>query len=86
MDRLACIDLPAFPLQLLLRRRPEWKDRPVAVVDKDTAQGKLLWVNERARASRLLPGMRYAAALSLDGSLCAAEVPRLAQERSAERH
>ncbi|MDH3591545.1 MAG: DNA polymerase Y family protein, partial [Planctomycetota bacterium] len=81
MDRLACIDLPAFPLQLLLRRHPEWKDRPVAVVDKDNAQGKLLWVNERARASRLLPGMRYAAALSLNGSLCAAEVPPAEIER-----
>ena len=31
--RLACIHVPALPLQLLVRRHPEWIDRPVAVVD-----------------------------------------------------
>jgi protein ImuB len=75
MDRMACVDLPAFPLQLLLRRHPEWRERPVAVVDSDKPQGKILWVNERARSFRILPGMRYAAALSLAGGLHAAEVP-----------
>jgi len=74
MDRMACIDLPAFPLQLLLQRRPEWRDHPVAVVDHDRPQGKILWVNERARSFRILPGMRYAAGLSLAGGLHAAEV------------
>jgi len=75
VDRTACIDLPSFPLQLLLRRHPEWREHPAAVVDSDRPQGKLLWVNERARTSRILPGMRYAAGLSLAGSLRAAEVP-----------
>ena len=74
MDRMACVDLPAFPLQLLLGSRAEWRDRPVAVVDSDKPQGKILWVNERARSFRILPGMRYAAALSLAGGLHAAEV------------
>ena len=72
MDRMACIDLPAFPLQLVLQRRPEWKDHPVAVVDHDRPQGKILWINERARAFRILPGMRYAAGLSLAAGLRAA--------------
>ena len=75
MDRMACIDLPAFPLQLLLRRHPRWRIHPVAVVDSDKPQGKILWVNERARSFRILPGMRYAAGLSLAGGLRAAEVP-----------
>lgn len=75
MDRMACVDLPAFPLQLLLRRHPEWNVHPAAVVDRDTAQGKVLWVNERGRGLRILPGMRYAAALSLSQDLRAAEVP-----------
>jgi protein ImuB len=75
MDRMACIDLPAFPLQLLLRRRSDWRDHAVAVVDSDRPQGKILWVNERARARRILPGMSYAAGLSLAGDLHAAEVP-----------
>lgn len=74
MLRMACIDLPAFPLQLLLRRETAWGAHPVAVVEQDRPQGRLLWVNERARAARILPGMRYAAALSLAGELRAAEV------------
>jgi protein ImuB len=69
MGRMACIDLPALPLQLLLRRHPDWRGLPAAVVDQDKPQGELLWVNERARARRILPGMRYAAALTLDRDL-----------------
>ena len=64
MDRLACVDLPVLPLQLLLRRHPDWRRQPAAVVDRDKAQGTLLWVNEAARQKRILPGMRYATALS----------------------
>ncbi len=63
--RIACVSLPEFPLQLLLRKHPSWSEHPVAVVDRDVAQGVVLWSNERARASRVLPGLRYAAALSL---------------------
>ena len=33
MDRMACIDLPAFPLQLLLQKQLDWRAHPVAVVD-----------------------------------------------------
>ncbi len=74
MDRTACVDLPAFPLQLLLQDHPDWQDSPAAVVDRDHPQGVLLWVNEHARRYRVLPGMRYAAGLSLTGQLRAAEV------------
>ena len=73
--RLACVNLPDFPLQLLLRAHPAWSAHPVAVVDRDAAQGVVLWSNERARASRVLPGLRYAAALSLVPTLRAGEVP-----------
>ena len=76
LDRMACVDLPEFPLQLLLKRHPDWREHPVAVVDADLPQGKLLWVNEQARAARILPGMRYAAALSLAGGLRASVVPQ----------
>ncbi len=75
MHRMACVNLPALPLQLVLRQHPKWKNRPVAVVDRDKPQGRILWVNEAARRSRILPGMRYAAALSLSGDLRASEVP-----------
>ena len=74
MVRLACVDLPAFPLQLLLRRHPEWAAYPAAVVAEDKPQGLILWVNEKGRQLGVLPGLRYAAALSLAAGLRAGEV------------
>ena len=65
MDRLASVNLPAFPLQLLLRRHPEWAREPVAVVAEDQPQGRVFWMNEKARLAGVLPGLRYAAASSL---------------------
>lgn len=74
MERIACVNLSEFPLQLLLRRRPEWKAHPTVVVDRDHAQGVVLWADERARERRILPGMRYASALSLSSALRAGVV------------
>ena len=81
MDRMACVELPALPLQLLLRRHPDWTGRPVAVVDRDKPQGVILWVNEPAHAARIRVGMRYAAGLSLARTLHAGEVPPAEIER-----
>jgi protein ImuB len=72
--RLACIDLPAFPLQLLLRGHPDWAGYPAAVVAQDKPQGLVLWVNDSARRQGVLPGLRYAAAFSLASTLRAGEV------------
>lgn len=83
-DRLACVDLPAFPLQLLLRRHPEWREHPAAVVAEDKPHGLILWVNEKARRQGVLPGLRYAAAFSLATELRAGEVPP-AEIRQAAR-
>jgi protein ImuB len=74
MDRLACVDLPAFPLQLLFEEHPDWKDHPAAVVAEDKPQAPLLWVNEKARRLRVLPGQKYAAALALATELRAGTV------------
>jgi len=82
MVRTACVDLPALPLQLLLRRHPDWRPHPAAVVDVDRPHGRVLWADERARARRVLPGMRYAAALSLAPDLRAGEVPPEEIERA----
>ena len=35
MDRLACVDVPALPLQLLFAREPGWRGRPAVVVEED---------------------------------------------------
>ena len=74
VDRTACIDLPAFPLQLLLRKHPDWREHPAAVVEADTPQGTILWINEKARAAGIATGMRYAAGLSFAAGLRAAVV------------
>jgi len=75
VDRLACASVPAFPLQLLLRRHPEWTAHPVVVVAEETPRGLILWVNETARRRGVRPGLRYAAGLSLATALRAGVVP-----------
>ncbi|MEE2637455.1 MAG: DNA polymerase Y family protein [Acidobacteriota bacterium] len=71
---MACVDVPAFPLQLLIRRYPAWTALPAAVVEHDRPQGVILWVNEPARRAGVLTGMSFATGLSLASELRAAEV------------
>src|SRR5688500_4429030 len=82
MDRLACIDLPALPLQLLLKRHPDWRDGAVAVVAEDRPLAPLLYVNEAARRLKVLPGQRFAAALGLARDLRAGTVSASDVEQS----
>ncbi|HWU85930.1 MAG TPA: hypothetical protein VN253_01565, partial [Kofleriaceae bacterium] len=72
---IACLDLPTLPLQLVWRREPSWRAHPVVVIDEDRPQGGVLWACERARAAGVLPGQRYAHALSLCRGLRACVVP-----------
>ena len=65
MDRLACVDVPALPLQLLIRRHPDCADQPAAVLTRDAPQGEILWVNAPARRCGVLTGMSYATGLAL---------------------
>ncbi len=74
MGRWGCVDVPALPLQLLLLQRPEGRDGPACVVEEDNPQARVLWINERARAAGVLPGMRYATALALARGLTAGVV------------
>jgi protein ImuB len=85
VDPTACIDLPAFPLQLLLKKNRDWREHPTAVVEADTPQGTILWINERARPAGISTGMRYAGALSLSGQLRAATVPRSEIDENVSR-
>jgi len=84
MPRIACVHVPALPLQLLLKQHPDWHGHPAAVVDRDKVQGTLLWVNEAARRLRILPGMRYAAGLSLSSDLRAGTVSSAEIDRGVE--
>ena len=65
MQRWACVDVLAFPLQIVLQDHPDWVGLPAAVVDRNKPQGVIQWANEPARRSGVLPGMRFAAALAL---------------------
>lgn len=75
MPRTAYVEVPDLPLQVLLRRRPEWAGLPAAVVDRDRPQGRVLWANGPARGRGVVPGLRYASALALAPDLRAGEVP-----------
>jgi len=66
---VACLDLPAFPLQILWRREPTWRAHPTVVIDEDHPQGFVRWACERARGLGILVGQRYAHALALCGDL-----------------
>lgn len=86
--RIACVRVPDLPLQLFLLAGEAGasgpkrdagataaaRRHPVAVVDRDRPQGRILWADEIARRSGIVPGMAYAAALSLRGDLRAGEV------------
>jgi len=72
--RVACVDVPALPLQLLARAHPAWTELPLAVVEDDDPQAKLLWVDSKAAALRIRPGLRYATALQISRELRAAPV------------
>ncbi len=78
MSRLACVELPSMPLQLLLRAHPEWRGLPAAVVSEDRPGGRILWVNEQAHKRGVLRGMRSAEGLSLARELRAGEVAQSA--------
>ena len=88
MGRLACLSVPALPLQLLLRLHPDWQDHPTAVVAEEKSRGAILYVNRAAARAGVRPGWRYGAGLSLVSGLragvvaeetVAAEVARLAE-------
>jgi len=74
MDRWACVDVPALPLQILLAGNPAWAEFPVAVVAREAPQGEIVLVNRKARRAGVHPGLRYAAALGLAADLRAGTV------------
>lgn len=65
LKRIACIDLPDLPLQLLLRAHPDFRGVPAAVVAEERPESPLLLVNRAAREQHLRPGIRFGAAKSL---------------------
>lgn len=83
LKKVACIDIPDLPLQLLLRAHPSWRDMPVAVVAEEKPEAPLLLINRRARELRIRTGMRFGAAKSLLPELCAGSVSALDVEQAS---
>lgn len=75
MLRTACVELPFFELQLLLRAHPSWQQEPVALLQHDRPLAPVLQANRSARRSGITPGMRYATALAVLPGLQAGVVP-----------
>src|SRR5688572_24886779 len=73
--RLACVDVPALPLQLALRAHPDWAGHPVVVVEDDRPQARILWANRAARDARIRRGQRCQEAEVLVLRLHTAVVP-----------
>ncbi len=66
---IACLEIPALPLQLALRANPDWRHHPAIVIASDKPTALVLHANAAARAVAILPGMRYAAARALTTEL-----------------
>lgn len=64
--RSACaIVLPKLPLQLLWRKRPEWRNDPVAIVADETPEAPILMLSRKGYARGLRPGIRQGAARNM---------------------
>jgi len=85
VSRLACVDVPALPLQILLRRHPEWRQEPVAVVTEDKVRARISWANRRAVTLGVRPGMRQAAAVACCPALRIDHVRASEVEREVRR-
>lgn len=76
MALLGCISFPQLALQILLQKRPGWRELPAAVVREEKPMSPLLLLNEAARKRGARAGMRFAEALSIVPDLRAAAAPR----------
>ena len=77
--RVACVDVPALALQLVLREHPRWSEDPVVVVEDDRPQAQVLWANRAARLVKIRRGSTFAQAKALSSKLHAevVEEPRI---------
>lgn len=84
LERIACLYLPDFALQVHRRLHPQINSSKFAIVDRDHPQGKLLAVDPCLLPCAITRGMRYSQALSLDLELCAVEWDAQAMAKAHE--
>ncbi|MDD9945347.1 MAG: DNA polymerase Y family protein [Myxococcales bacterium] len=73
--RIACVDVPALALQLVLKRHPTWRTDPVVIVEDDRPLAPIVWANRAARAFNIRRGQPFGQAKTLTAKLRAAVVP-----------
>lgn len=61
--RTACLRLPQFPLQLLLRQNPDWQGKRVVWLPELKAEARVRYLSAEAAAAGVQPGARYATVL-----------------------
>jgi len=82
MERYACIDVKEFPLQALLRLRPELQGKPVAVLDGEPPFEQVCSLNAAARTLGIALGMTR---LEMEMFPTALVLPRSRAEETAAR-
>jgi protein ImuB len=73
--RVACVDVPAIALQLVLRAHESWVQEPVVVVTDDRPRAPIVWANRAARQVAIHRGMSFSEAKALSSVLHAEVVP-----------
>jgi protein ImuB len=81
---IACVDVPALSLQLVIRAHREWDGDPVVVVEDDRPLAKIVWANRAARSHKIRRGMSFAQAKALSAKLHAEVVPETAVEAAID--
>ncbi len=71
MDRLACINIDSFLLQIVTKRHPKKVNMPLVVVESDTPSACILQVNASARKQHVMPGDSYRHAMAVCPDLIA---------------
>ncbi len=82
--RIACVDVPALALQLVIRAHPEWDGDPVVVVEDDRPLAPIVWANRAARAHKIRRGMSFAQAKALSATLHAEVVAETALDAAID--
>ena len=81
-ERYACVDVKEFPLQALLRLRPELQSKPVAVLDGEPPFEQVCSLNSAARTLGIALGMTR---LEMEMFPTALVLPRARAEEAAAR-
>ena len=81
-ERYACVDVKEFPLQALLRLRPELQSKPVAVLDGEPPFEQVCSLNSAARTLGIALGMTR---LEMEMFPTALVLPRSHAEEAAAR-